>query len=198
MIVYVLELIIRYKDIGHLSETILATTIRLPDTLFNQHFMGRSVFRWLQLIMLSICLNVFTAAFNTSTIVGKGDPRVNELSDVVEYDKTPCFFQGISMYELFEGKVTKAYADVYEQAERKGTSKPIPIGSLPDYQEYGPDIVKFESEKAGKIGNSVDGTNHPASEFSYWSPKPFYRSSNAFIFNPRKNTEQLTNRILSM
>ncbi|XP_053201751.1 uncharacterized protein LOC128386706 [Panonychus citri] len=199
IVIYFLEFISTYKNLSNrLGKHLISSVVQLPSTIFYQYIAYRSIFRLSQLILIVFLTSIFTASFSTGTISGTGDIRVNTLREIVDYDKTPIFFERISMFDLFERKVTKEYADVYKLAESKGTAKAFTIGVKTKYREYSSDVVAILSDKVGKIGNVIDGTDHPAAKYSYWSETPFYRASSGFIMNPKRNINQIKRRLNSV
>ncbi|XP_015783429.2 uncharacterized protein LOC107361188 isoform X2 [Tetranychus urticae] len=197
-LIYLFEVIstYHYQHSVSILTRFLSSADRLPSILFvQQSVVHRSIIKTSQLLLLNSVLIIFMASFKTTTIGGFGESRVNTLRDIVDLDKTPWFVEGLSMFELFEAEITKDYADVYQLAKRKGSARPTRIGErVGQIQAYSSENVWLYSEKVGKIGNSIEGTDHPMAKYSYWSDKAFYQSLSAFLVNPRHDVDQIIKR----
>uniref|UniRef100_T1KMC4 Uncharacterized protein n=1 Tax=Tetranychus urticae TaxID=32264 RepID=T1KMC4_TETUR len=134
---------------------------------------------------------LLTATFRS---FGTSDYKVDTLQDVIEQGKIPCFFEGISLYDFFKGKVNKDYAEIYERAVAKGYGEPIPLGPIADRGRLDK-MVTFISGIGRKLTPlSAAGSNLIVpNQVQYFSEKPFHRSLQAMLFN-RNTSESLKKR----
>ncbi|XP_025017297.1 uncharacterized protein LOC112539203 [Tetranychus urticae] len=151
----------------------------------RQHFTRRSLWLCLiQMLILMFPVFIFNAAFSTQTIVGDRDYKIDTLKDVVRQNKIPYFTEGISVYDLFKGKVNKDYADVYQRAVSKGYGEPMPLGPIPEFESW-EKIVSFVSSIGRKLIPlflSKSDLIKP-NQMTYFSAKPFHSSLKALFFS---------------
>lgn len=156
--------------------------------------------KWLSFICLIILMFpvfIFNASFNTQTVVPNIDTKINTLRDVVTHKKTPIFFEGISMYDLFKAKVTKDYADVYELAKAKGFDKPFKLGMLPDKDFQRQEIAASISGTLSRF-SPLFATSSGLLDFNeqvYLSEKPFHKSQQAMLFSHKLNNRPFKAKI---
>uniref|UniRef100_T1KYJ3 Ionotropic glutamate receptor L-glutamate and glycine-binding domain-containing protein n=1 Tax=Tetranychus urticae TaxID=32264 RepID=T1KYJ3_TETUR len=155
---------------------------------------------WFCLILMIILMfpvYIFNASFSTQTIVGNNDVKIETLRDVITYDKTPFFYEGISMYDWFKAKVSKDYGDIYERSKSKGFEKPYPLGL---FRKFTPadKMVTFFSTLGVKIGASLGASViHEPNQVQYISERPFHRSLQALLlgFTTPESTKKRINII---
>ncbi|XP_015788411.1 uncharacterized protein LOC107365433 isoform X1 [Tetranychus urticae] len=137
---------------------------------------------------------IFNSAFSTQTIIGTSDYKVDTLQDVIEQGKIPCFFEGISLYDFFKGKVNKDYAEIYERAIAKGHGEPMPLGPIADRGRLDK-LVTFVSGIGRKLTplSAAESNLIVPNQVQYFSEKPFHRSLQAMLFN-HNTSESLKKR----
>uniref|UniRef100_T1KAT4 Ionotropic glutamate receptor C-terminal domain-containing protein n=1 Tax=Tetranychus urticae TaxID=32264 RepID=T1KAT4_TETUR len=179
--IFILELAaVKYFNIKSLFTVIYKTFV----ISFNQHLTNRSsLLCFTQMIILMIPLYIFGAAFNTQTIVGNNDVKIETLRDIVDYDKSPFFIEGLSMYDLFAAKVTRDYGDVFEKAKAEGLDQPFELGPIPFMKEEKDKMCTFLSGKSKKLAQIAISSNGflEANQELYFSERPFHKSLQAIL-----------------
>ncbi|XP_025017960.1 uncharacterized protein LOC112539547 [Tetranychus urticae] len=162
-------------------ESIVNAIYQSFGTSFYQNLSRHST--WFYLILMIIIMfpvYIFNASFSTETIVGNNDVKIETLRDVINYDKTPFFYEGISMYDWFKAKVTKDYGDIYERSKSKGYDEPYKLGPIPVFRPA-EKMVTFISTLGVKVAPlGVSGILEP-NHVQYISERPFHRSVQALL-----------------
>ncbi|XP_025017333.1 uncharacterized protein LOC112539226 [Tetranychus urticae] len=179
-------LILELIAVEHFKIDALLTAIyRSFGASFRQHFTRRSTSLCLiQMLILMFPLFIFNASFNTQTIVGNRDYKIDTLKDVISQGKTPFFIEGISMYDFFKAEVNKDYAAIYERSVAAGLEEPFPLGPIPVFERRDL-MVTFVSgigKKLTPLISSVSGTIKTNQE-QYFSAKPFHRSLQSMLYS---------------
>uniref|UniRef100_T1L5J0 Ionotropic glutamate receptor L-glutamate and glycine-binding domain-containing protein n=1 Tax=Tetranychus urticae TaxID=32264 RepID=T1L5J0_TETUR len=178
LIVLILELVV----IKHFNiESIINAIYQSFGTSFYQNLSRHSA--WFCLILMIILMfpvYIFNASFNTQTIVGNNDVKVDTLRDVIAYGKIPFFIEGISMYDWFKAKVNKEYAAIYERAKSNGLDKPYELGPIPIFRPADR-MVLFVSTLGVKIAPLVAPEILGPNQVQYFSERPFHRSVQALL-----------------
>uniref|UniRef100_T1KYJ1 Ionotropic glutamate receptor C-terminal domain-containing protein n=1 Tax=Tetranychus urticae TaxID=32264 RepID=T1KYJ1_TETUR len=136
----------------------------------------------------------------TQTIVGNNEVKIETLRDVITYDKTPFYFEGISMYDWFKAKVTKDYGDIYERSKSKGFEKPYPLGLFRKFRPADR-MVTFVSALGIKIAPLGAAVVHEPNQYQHISERPFHRSVQALLLSfetpesTKKRVHFITQRI---
>uniref|UniRef100_T1KMC6 Uncharacterized protein n=1 Tax=Tetranychus urticae TaxID=32264 RepID=T1KMC6_TETUR len=176
-------------------DALLAATFRSFGISFHQHSSNHSSwFCLIQILILMFPVFIFNSAFSTQTIIGTSDYKVDTLQDVIEQGKIPCFFEGISLYDFFKGKVNKDYAEIYERAIAKGHGEPMPLGPIADRGRLDK-LVTFVSGIGRKLTplSAAESNLIVPNQVQYFSEKPFHRSLQAMLFN-HNTSESLKKR----
>ncbi|XP_025017318.1 uncharacterized protein LOC107365440 [Tetranychus urticae] len=148
-------------------------------------------------------LFIFNASFNTQTIVGNRDYKIDTLKDVISQGKTPFFIEGLSLYDFFKAEVNKDYAAIYERSVAAVLEEPFPLGPIPVFERRDK-MVTFVSgigKKLTPLVSSVSGTIKTNQE-QYFSAKPFHRSLQSMLYSYnvsksfRTKINTLTRRII--
>uniref|UniRef100_T1KKS3 Uncharacterized protein n=1 Tax=Tetranychus urticae TaxID=32264 RepID=T1KKS3_TETUR len=180
LIVLLLELaVIKHFNI----ESIVKAIYQSFGTSFYQKLSRHST--WFCLILMIIIMfpvYIFNASFNTQTIVGTNDVKIDTLRDVITYNKIPFFFEGISMFDLFKAKVTKDYGDIYEQSKSKGYDKPYKLGLIPVFRPADR-MVTFISTLGVKMARLGSDEIHEPNQVHHFSERPFHRSVQALLLS---------------
>uniref|UniRef100_T1KKS4 Uncharacterized protein n=1 Tax=Tetranychus urticae TaxID=32264 RepID=T1KKS4_TETUR len=181
LIVLLLELtVIKRFNIASITNAIYQSF----GTSFYQNLSRHST--WFCLVLMIIIMfsvYIFDASFNTQTIVGTNDVKVETLRDVITYDKIPFFVEGISMYDWFKAKVTKDYGDIYERSKSNGLDKPYELGPIPVFRPVDR-MVTFLSSLGVKIARlGADEILHEPNQVHYFSERPFHRSVQALLLS---------------
>uniref|UniRef100_T1KYJ8 Uncharacterized protein n=2 Tax=Tetranychus urticae TaxID=32264 RepID=T1KYJ8_TETUR len=160
-------------------ESIVNAIYQSFGTSFYQN-LSRHSFCLILMIILMFPVFIFNASFNTQTIVGTNDVKIDTLRDVITYNKIPFFFEGMSMFDLFKAKVNKDYADIYERSKSKGFDKPHQLGPIPVYRPADR-MLTFVSTLGIKLAPLGASEVLEANQAHYFSERPFHRSVQALL-----------------
>ncbi|XP_025017936.1 uncharacterized protein LOC112539539 [Tetranychus urticae] len=167
-------------------ESVVKAIYQSFGTSFYKNLSRKST--WFCLILMVILMFpvfIFNASFNTQTIVGNADVKIDTLRDIVYYGKSPIFIEGMSMYDLFKAKVTKDYGDVYEKAKAKGFGVPFQLGPIPGVESIKDSVAVLISSKAKRLAPVVGASSgyvDPNQEM-YFSERDFHRSLQAILMS---------------
>lgn len=155
-----------------------------------------TLIRIYQSFILLVSLTLFNATFNTSTITGENQGKIDTLRDVVVQDKIPIFLEGLSLFELFQTGVTHEHREVFKLANRKKSTQPFGLTSTDIFETLSPKYAILVSERAGHSGMIIPsalGNTYVAK--IYRSKKPYHRGLLAYIVNPRDNVDETKRRL---
>lgn len=151
---------------------------------FYQNFTYHSSwFCFIQVLILTFPLVIFNASFNTRTLVGNRDVKIDTLKDVIIYNKIPYFVEGISKYDFFKSKVNKEYAEIYRRSVQAGYGKPFP-GNMPRLKRRDL-LVTFVTETPKRLiaASTVKYSTLEHNQNYYFSARPFHSSLQAMLLN---------------
>ncbi|XP_015789386.1 uncharacterized protein LOC107366316 [Tetranychus urticae] len=164
-------------------EALLTAIYKSFGISLHQHFTQRSsLLCFIQMIILMFPFFIFNASFNTQTIVGNRDYKIDTLKDAMNKGKIPFFIEGISKYDFFKAQVTKDYADVYERSVAAGLDEPFPLGPIPVFERRDK-MVTFVSGIGKKLTPLLAAASlRKNNQEQYFSVKPFHRSLQSMLF----------------
>ncbi|XP_015793666.1 uncharacterized protein LOC107370194 isoform X2 [Tetranychus urticae] len=197
---FVLEIAIHVISQTGIATLLLETLSRYIAVLFNQYIPRQiDLIRLVQNLLLVLSMSLFSASFSTSTIIGDVQGKIDILGDVVQQNKIPIFFEGLSVFELFQTEASKDYRDVYRQSVRKGSNQPFGLTSTDVFELLSPDYAILCSEQAGKSGSIIPAAlgNAYAAKI-YKSKGPYHQSLLAYIVNPLENAEEIKRRLSNL
>ena len=171
---------------------------RTPSTLFSQYLPGRSLKKLFYVLGLQLFTFYLSATFSTDTIIGNDEKLPKTLRDVIDLDLTPHFFEGESMIESFQSGSTAEYRDIYALAESKSTQTPFSLGGTDAISYATPGNVMISSLRIARTGTMLRSLfgNHQSQ--SVYISRPYYRSLQAFLYNPMNKSEQFKKLFNSM